>query len=64
MRVRIHIILDKDISEQEAHERYGTVDRYSVVQAMQAEADRELTPELVREKDLACASVRVDLLGW
>jgi hypothetical protein len=43
VKLRITMVIDRELSEQEAFEHYGTVDPYGVAQSMQLEADSKLT---------------------
>lgn len=45
MKIRMTVVVDREISEQEAFEHYGAVDPYTVAQSLQTAADAKLRLE-------------------
>lgn len=62
MLMRITMTIDKEVTEQQAFERYGVTDPYSTAQSMQTEAEARVK-ELRAEMGAEHASVLVVPIG-
>lgn len=63
MIMRTTLVIDKDITEQEAFERYGTVDPYQTARSLQAMIDSKVTPELKVRLGVETVAVQVVPIG-
>lgn len=63
MKLRITMVIDREVTEQQAFERYGTVDPYGVAQSMQLEADTKLTADARAQLGAEHVSIQVVPIG-
>lgn len=59
MKVRATVVIDFELTDKEAHEKFGVYDPQSLAQSMQTEAQAELTDKFKQEHRVVHASVTV-----
>lgn len=64
MKFRASIVLEFELTEQQAMERHGTIDKYALAALMSQDAQRE-AEEMARDKPgVESAHARVEPIPW
>lgn len=62
MRFRLTVVVDGEISEQQAFDKYGATDVYALAHVMQAKADEMVAEQLAEAPAITAAHVKIEPL--